>query len=67
MVGKYKTDLGLVIWTGPKLEIPNRCEIGAPHGGFLGEIRDGPELGDMECFLVGKFSNGPRFGDLDGA
>ena len=59
LVGKCQTDPGLVIWTGPKSEIPNGCEIGAPHGGILGGIEDGPELGDMECFLFGIFQIDP--------
>ena len=62
---------GLVIWTGPKSEIPNECEIGAPHGVFVEmfwsnpnsviwqdvwlENPNGPELGYGVWILVGNF------------
>ena len=64
-------DPGLVIWTGPRSEIPNGWEIGAPHGVFVGNVwsdpgsvmwRDvwlenpnGPELGYGLRLLVGNF------------
>ena len=59
LVGKCQTDPGLVIWMGPRLEIPNGCELGAPHGGFLGQILYGPELGDKACFLVRNCQTDP--------
>ena len=31
------------------------------HEGLLGQICDGPELGDMECFLVGQFQTDPAW------
>ena len=52
-------DPSLVIWMGPRLEIINGCELGVPHGGFLGKISDKPDLGDMECFLVGNVKRPP--------
>ena len=63
---KCQTNPGLVIWTGLRSEIPNGCELRAPHGGFLSQILDGPKLGNMVCFFIGKLSNGPRLGGLDG-
>ena len=43
-VGKFQTDPGLVIWTGPRSEIPNGCGIGAPHVLCVGKFWSDPGL-----------------------
>ena len=58
---KFQTDPGLVIWTGPRSEISNWCELGAPHGGFLGKIWVGPELSNIDFSLVVQFQTNPKW------
>ena len=42
LVENYQTDPGLVIWTGPRSEIPNESEVGAPNGVFVGNFWSDP-------------------------
>ena len=68
---KMSTDPGLVIWAGPRSEIPNGCEIWARYGVCVGnfwsdpgsvmwldvwlENPNGPKLGFGLQLLVGNF------------
>ena len=45
LVGNCQTDPGLVIWKGPRSEIPNGSEVRAPNGVCVGNFRS--DLGSV--------------------
>ena len=55
----FQTNPGLVIWTEPRLEIPNGCEIGAPHGVCVGNVWSDP--GSVMWWDIWlEYPNGPK-------
>ena len=48
----YHMDMVLVNWAELYMESPIGGECGVAEGGFLGKLSDGPQLRDVEGFLV---------------